>query len=288
MKKYSITNEIDGATVAGEIAALQAADAKKSILVVEGADDERFFKPFINSDRCSVVISAGWENAVSGLMIVRKNGRKGVLVVIDLDYRAVLGTHSDDPDIIYTADHDIEIAMVSSTAFDKVIYELGAHHKINNFSSSIDDVRELIYSLARPIGALRLYAQETGLSLKFDDYDYKHMTLDMTIDVPEFVRVIFARSKIGLSDCDAVIVSMRQKKASIHDNQLCCGHDICVAIGKSLQSKLGNQNAKFVTRELMGRNLRLAYGEAEFVNTHLYKEVKAWECSNPSFIVLRV
>src|ERR1700760_2591755 len=100
--KYSITNELDGATVAGEIAALQAADAKKAILVVEGADDERFFNSVVNAERCSIVISAGWENAVNGLMIIREDGRRGVLVVIDLDYRSALGTEVDDPDIICT------------------------------------------------------------------------------------------------------------------------------------------------------------------------------------------
>src|SRR4051794_4274622 len=116
MTNYSILNEIDGATVAGEIAALQAADASKSILVVEGASDERFFQSFIDHTACSIVISAGWENAIDGLMIVRSAHRTGVLVILDNDYREILGTTINDPDVILTAEHDIEVAMVSSSA----------------------------------------------------------------------------------------------------------------------------------------------------------------------------
>jgi Protein of unknown function (DUF4435) len=96
-------------------------NTKKSILVVEGADDERFFNSFVDSDHCSIVIAAGWENAVDGLMIVRNDGRKGVLIVIDLDYRGVLGTDVDDLDIIYTADHDIEVTMLNANGRQRTL-----------------------------------------------------------------------------------------------------------------------------------------------------------------------
>jgi Protein of unknown function (DUF4435) len=286
MTKYSIVDEIDGSTIAGEIAALQA-DSRKAILVVEGSSDERFFNSFIDHAACSIVISAGWENAIDGLMIVRNTGRVGVLVVLDLDYRAVLGTVQADPDIIFTAEHDIEIAMLTSVALDKVLHELGQPNKIQNFRSSGNDVRELVYSLARPIGALRLYAQENALSLDFDSYDYRHFAIDMTVDVAELIRVIFARSKVALLRIQTVQTSIQAKIASVPDHHLCCGHDACVAFGRSLQAKLGSQNAKSISGELIERSLRLAYGAAEFLNTHLYYEIKAWEGRNHPYRVLR-
>jgi hypothetical protein len=286
MAKYSIVDELDGSTVAGEIAALQA-DSRKAILVVEGSSDERFFNSFIDHATCSIVISAGWENAIDGLMIVRSAGRTGVLVVLDLDYRTVLGTVQPDPDIIFTAEHDIEIAMLGSAALDKVLHELGRPDKVQHFTSSGKDVRELVHSLARPIGALRLHAQENGLSLDFDKYDHRHLSIDMTVDVPELIRVIYARSKLPLLDIQTVLVSIQTKIASVPDHQLCCGHDVCVAFGRSLQSKLGSQNARFVTGELIERSLRLAYGAAEFLNTHLCNEIRVWENRNPPYRVLR-
>src|SRR5262249_29975509 len=139
--KYSITNEIDGSTVAGEIAALQAANSKKSVLVVEGPSDEHFFQSYIDDAACSLVISYGWENAIDGLMIVRNAGRKGVLVVLDLDYRSVLGTVVADPDIVFTEEHDLEIELLKSPAFEKVLNELGAPAKIQLFTSDGKNVR---------------------------------------------------------------------------------------------------------------------------------------------------
>jgi hypothetical protein len=289
MTKYSIVNEIDGATVAGEIAALQAANSKKAILVVEGSSDERFFRTFVDDATCSIVISAGWENAIDGLMIVRNDGRKGVLIVLDLDYRSLLGTVTADPDIIFTTEHDIEIAMLSSAAFEKVLHELGTPGKILSFTGMPgNNVRDLVFSVARPLGALRLYAQELDISLDFDKYDYRHFSISMTVNVPELIRVIFARSRVPLETTADVEAYIAAKLASVSDHHLCCGHDVCAAFGKSLQSKLGSQNAKFVTGELIERSLRLAYSVQEFLNSYLHREIEAWQGRNPPYRVLRV
>jgi hypothetical protein len=288
MTKYSIVNEIDGATVAGEIAALQAANGKKAILVVEGPSDQRFFAPFVDDASCSIVISAGWENALNGLTIVRANGRSGVLVVLDLDYRHLLGTLQADPDVIYTAEHDIEIAMLSSAAFDKVLCEFGAPEKIDSFVAKAGNPREIIFQLARPMGALRLYAQEHGIPLKFDDYDYRHFKISMDVDISELIRVIFARSRIQLPRVSAVKAYIDARVRNTPDHYLCCGHDVCVSFGKSLQARLGSQTAQHVAGRMIERFLRLAYGVQEFLHTHLYLEIKGWESRNHPLHVLSV
>ncbi|QIP05776.1 DUF4435 domain-containing protein [Bradyrhizobium symbiodeficiens] len=287
MAKYSIVNEIDGGTVAGEIAALQA-DSPKAILVVEGSSDERFFNQFRNEASCSIVISAGWENAIDGLMIVRANGRVGVLVVLDLDYRAVLQNVIVDPDIVFTREHDLEMAMTASPAFEKVLYELGSQPKIVAFMETGKSPRQLISDIARPIGALRLYAQEKRIALDFDEYDYRHLTIRMDFDFDDFVRMIFARSKIAVQTCPDLQVSVADKINNIPDQHLCCGHDVCAVLGRSLQSTLGSQNARFVTGELIERNLRLAYGAEEFVQSGLYQDIKGWEARNAPYLILRI
>jgi hypothetical protein len=287
MTQYSIVNEIDGDTVAGEIAALQAYSLK-AILVVEGASDERFFRQFRDEASCSIVVSAGWENAIDGLMIVRATGRLGVLVVLDLDYRAVLQTLISDPDIVFTPEHDIEIAMIASPAFEKVLHELGSQSKIIAFIETGKNPRQLVFDVARPIGALRLYAQEKGIALDFDKYDYRHITIGMDLNLEELVRTIFARSEIGMHTCPDLQASITAKICNIPDHHLCCGHDVCAILGRSMQSTLGSQNARFVTGELIERNLRLAYGAEEFVQSALYGDIKGWETRNAPYRILRV
>lgn len=282
---YSITNEIDAATVAGEIAAHKAT-GNKTILVVEGPTDEKFFSSYRDDANCVIVIAHGWENALGGLQIARGSHLKGIVVVIDQDYKALLGTCPQDEDVVVTEHHDIETMLFRSPALDKIIKEHAQPNKIETFVSQGGDMRRSILAAAAPLGALRYYSLANGLALDFDGYEHGHVSRNLCTSHDELVRKVFARSKKKEAEHLALKPFIVNAVQTIDHHILCCGHDIAAMIGKALQSLLGNQNAQIACTENIERLLRIAFGADDFRATRLYRDIKAWEARNPPFVVL--
>src|SRR5690242_1574267 len=139
-------NEIDGDTVAAEAVMLRAAKIS-CIMLVEGASDERLFVHFTDQDHCDIVVCHGRENALDALGILESRSVAGVLCVIDADFSTLTRETFDSANVVLTDDHDLEVSLFKSSAFDRVLGELGSPTKIMR----IADPRLPIWRAAHPL-----------------------------------------------------------------------------------------------------------------------------------------
>jgi hypothetical protein len=148
---------IDGASIVAEIEMLRTLQ-NKAVLVVEGPSDDRFFANFVDAGTCEIVIAWGADNSLSALHIARSRRLKGVCYVLDRDYREFLCLMIDDPDVVFTDEHDIEMMMVCSPALTRVFLELGSRQKLREAEREGIALPEFVLEAAYVVGVLRLYA----------------------------------------------------------------------------------------------------------------------------------
>jgi hypothetical protein len=162
----SLQDEITASSVAAEIVLLRAA-AKKTILILEGGSDERLLSVFVDPDQCDIVISYGKDNAIDALTITRTNQISGVLCILDRDYLEFLNELPDDDNISFTDDHDIEVMLIRSSAFDRLLSEMGSQAKLDAITARGADIREIIRDTGHEVGIFRLLSLRSGLNLTF-------------------------------------------------------------------------------------------------------------------------
>jgi hypothetical protein len=284
----ALEDEMEAWSVASEAIMLRAA-SNKTIMLVEGAKDNKFFNRFVDKDVCDIVISYGHENAVGALAILKDRNLDGIVCVIDSDFSG-FGPVVEDPNIIRTDLHDLETMLIESPAFDRVLAELGSEAKIVNLINRGKNPREIVRAAAHPLGVLRHHSLVASLNLDFDGFGLSHVDRrTLEVDIDEMIAHSLRRSrKPPNHHQDArryIAVWIGRRHNHWH---MCCGHDLAEVFGLALQSVLGTQNATLVKADQIERALRLAYEWADFVKTALHAKIREWELRNAPYRCLKI
>ena len=285
---YSIANEIEYEAVVAEIVMLRAA-SHKAIILLEGSSDEKFFDHFLSHNTCDVVIGWGRRKAMDALAQATRRGVQGILCILDQDYDSFRDGLPDDPNIILTDEHDLEIMLVRSSAFDRVLVEMGSAQKIDALRAQGVNLAEHIRESVHPLGMFRLFSLKEKVHLKFDGLRYVYLDNKLKQDRKEMFREVHNHSRVFGYDEKKISDYLDEMEGNGHDRWLmCCGHDVCMAFGKALQSLLGSQNPIKCTGSEIESRLRLAFGVEDLTSTRFYAEIKNWEISNPPYRCLRL
>src|SRR5260370_1220949 len=110
LKPHHIANEIR----------LKRTQHLGSFLLVEGSDDSRFLKRFVDSRQCQVVVAHGKDTLIRAIGILENQNVGGVLGVIDADFDRLEGTAPSSTNIVSAECHDIEAMLIRSPAFDAI------------------------------------------------------------------------------------------------------------------------------------------------------------------------
>jgi hypothetical protein len=88
-------------------------------------------------------------------------------------------------------------------------------------------------------------------------------------------------------DHGEVLKELAEWRGRAHDRwMMCCGHDVTAMIARGFRSLFGTNNAKAHTAADIESRLRLAFGEAQFRVTQLFRDIRSWEGQNIPYIVL--
>jgi len=263
-----------------------------SFLIVEGDKDARFFRNYISSAHCRIEPAMGKDNAIGALQILEQDSFAGVLTIVDADFHLLEGKLLNNPNLIYTDHHDLEVTLVNSQALDKLLTEYGSAEKIARFESRIGkDIRTILIEAGRIIGCLRWVSLQQGLGLDFEGITFSDFTdqSSLTIDPAKLIRAVKNRSqKHSLNETEtleAVQNLMGQDHDALH---ICCGHDLTALLSAALRITLGSNNANDVKQEVIEKSLRLAFEASLLSTTRLYESIRGWEERNPPFKILHV
>ncbi len=262
-----------------------------TFLLVEGSSDKTFYERFVDKSACQLVTTSGKpsskQRAIEILEILENSSFQGVLAIVDADFDRVQAMQYNNPNLLRTDTHDLEMMLIKSPALEKVLAELGSEDKITKFSQ---DIREFLLSVAVFIGYLRWISLSDGLDLTFEGITFSKFINEQTLQIDEIKMIQEVKNKsqaFSLTDTDL------QQKITIYRNnnynswEVCCGHDLVEILSLSLRKVIGSNKAADVESNRLKISLRLAYEEVYFHKTQLYSDILTWESNNQPFKVLQ-
>ncbi|HLO85714.1 MAG TPA: DUF4435 domain-containing protein [Nostocaceae cyanobacterium] len=257
-----------------------------TFIIVEGADDEKFYERFVDQQNCKLAIADGKDNAIGALKILETGNFTGVLAIVDADFSRLEEDLPNNPNLLLTDYHDLEIMLFNSPALDKVMRELGSEEKIKAFGKNIFLT---LLEAGKIIGYLRWTSLKFNLNLKFEDLTFSKFLDPKTliIDIVKLIKTVKDHSrKPELIEQD-IQSKLETLKSDSHDlRQICCGHDLICILSVGLGKTWGTQNNNDVKPEKLEMILRLAYEASYFRTTQLYKFIQKWEKNNQPYQIL--
>ena len=237
---------------------LLRSDHEGVFLIVEGHSDKLIYERLVNKQEVRVTIASGKNNAIKALSILEKENFRRVVAVIDADFSRIEQQIPDSNNLFLTDEHDLEMMLIKSAAFDKLLKERGSEEKIAAFPK---DIRETLLKLGQEIGKLRLLSLRNKLDLKFEGLKFgKFIDKEkLSINIDELIISIKNHSQKLSLDEQQIKQDLSVISDENHDPwQLCCGHDFISILAIALCQVLGIWNANDVKTEVLERELRLA------------------------------
>jgi len=256
-------------------------DHEGVFLIVEGHSDKLIYERLVNKQEVRVTIASGKNNAIKALSILEKEDNfRRVVAVIDADFSRIEQQILDSNNLFLTDEHDLEMMLIKSAAFDKLLKERGSEEKIKAFT---EDIRETLLKLGQEIGKLRWLSLRNKLDLKFEGLNFKNFIdkENLSINIDKLIISIKNHSQKLSLDEQQIKQDLSVISDENHDPwQLCCGHDFIDILAIALCKVLGTWNANDVKTEVLERELRLAYELSYFYQTQIYQLMVNWQSNH--------
>ena len=285
----SIAKEISADTLANQ-AIMERRQSSRTILLVEGGTDARYFRRFVERDSVSLTICHDRERVILTIGVLRARGETGILGIVDSDFSFFRAQDQadDDDDIIKTDENDLETTILPAV-YEKILDEFGTEQKVNVAREKAQSPIQRVFTEAAKIGALRALSARDGLNLRFANMNFQFVSnASFEIDKLSTVEEVFRKSGVEL-DKDEVM----EKLAAIVDGtepiKLCSGHDCVRIFGRAIRREFGS-DSRFDKSDRDKNDLyailRVSHETQDFQATTIYSEIRAWENRNPSWKVL--
>lgn len=259
---------------------LLCSDHDGVFLIVEGHSDRLIYERLVNEQEVRLTIAYNKDNAIKVLFILEKENFRRVIAVIDADFLRIEQQIPESNNLFLTDEHDLEMMLIKSAAFDKLLKERGSEEKIQAFPK---DIRETLLKLGQEIGQLRWLSLRNKLDLKFEGLNFSKFIdkNNLSIDVDKLIINIKNNSQKHSLDQQQIQQELSIISNEKHDPwQLCCGHDFMSILAIALCKALGTWNPNDVKIEVLERELRLAYELSYFYQTQIYQRMVNWQSNN--------
>jgi hypothetical protein len=263
---------------------------KGAFLIVEGDTDSRFYKKFVQRDRCRVVVAHDKHNAVSALKDLERSRFKGVLGIVDADFMRLDGTKVKSRNLLLTDTHDLETLILSSGALENVLVEFAEEPELKGFQKRTKkDLRRALLEAGAYIGYLRWFALKENVYLRFNHLDFKRFVAvkRMKLNNRKLIQEVLRHSKKTKVSADMIERAVTNLSTQGHDLwQVCVGHDLVFLLFLGLKDVFGSYNTRDLSLGALEGSLRLAYDPTFFRDTRLYNKIRKWEKANTGYPVL--
>lgn len=270
IQPYEVANEMS----------MRRSKYRGAFLVVEGVTDSRLYGKFTNPSECQVVIAHSKDNVRIAVKEMVENRRDRLTSgIVDQDYDLLLGKRFEEH-IFLTDCHDLETALMRSSALDSVLWEYGDRDEMARFRQRTGEtVKEAIMKSSLPLGMLMFLSLKKDYNLSFRDINHRSFVdpAKIATDNSRMVDHIFSISDHSNTNKRAVIQDLEGELKKNHDPWVICrGHDMVSILLLALRESIGLYNARSMNQGMLSGTLRLSYTREDFHATQLYAEIKEW------------
>lgn len=281
-------SQIDEFYVAAQIRMLRSAD-KRTILVLEGENDEKALGRFVDPTACDVEIAFGKPNLLGAFDLLEEEGFRGIIGIVDADFDRVIGVQMSLENICVTDYHDLDLTIFSTAALERYLLEHADSEAVSSLGGC-SGVRELLLGSAVPLSCSRYISDRDGHRLYFKDIKYEDFVNveSVAIDIDSLCTIVIDRSNTRcLPDQLSRLISIEM--ANGHDlMQLSRGHDVAAFLGLALRKRIGSRRVQQTWSSEIEAGLRLAFEWAHFTTTQLYQCLRGWEAGNRPYKIFAV
>jgi hypothetical protein len=251
-------------------------------LVVEGADDTRFYRRFVDSRYCQLVPAFSKDNVIGAISELDRGNFAGVLGIIDSDFDILMGKALLSANVVRGDDcHDVESMLIRSEALDAVLHEFASPDKLRSFEAEFaGPFRSWLILIAQNLGYLRWHSLANGINLCFDGLRFSDFidVHSLALDRTALFKAIRNQSR-NWTITDAELTQAGWPQNRNDDTwQVCCGHDMVDLLAIALRRAIGSQQQ--LNSERLRTSLRLAFSVADFANSRICASIRNWERSN--------
>ena len=261
-------------------------DRKCAFLIVEGADDVRFWRT-MRHEECELVDGEGKNNVVEAVRRLDEKNIRGVLGIVDDDYDQLLGLSFESENLVATDAHDLECVLCRSSALCKVLAEYGEPSRIQRLKKKEgSDIRDCLLARAIVFGRLRLVAKYFRLDINFDVVRVQRFVDEETwkVDCKTLIRELVKAQQNSTLDEDSLARHLA-KLPEFEPWRIVRGHDVLLILRIGLRNVLGNIK-KSVGVEQISRVLRAGMSIEDLKKTNLWADIGAWEAKNAPYRVV--
>ncbi len=264
-------------------------------VVVEAKADELFFrKSFLK--KTSFFKTNGFPVLFEVMNEIEKNNDKGIIGIIDADFRRINNEKISLNNIFMTDGHDIEMMTINSQAWNEVANFHIDRDKLSSFETKKTiNFKEYIFKLSKEIACVRYLNNIKKLKLIFRTLDNKKRKPNF-IDYHKFINIetlnIDTKKMIQVVENKSFKHNLFKNEPNLKSNlteicnqeyeltEFCNGHDILNIFALSLKKAIANKN---IASSDIENQLIIAYRYEDFKKTQLYKSLKSWETKNYKF-----
>ena len=265
-----------------------------TFVLLEGPTDKKFWAEYI-AEHCRLFHTGGKDKAVEALQIIMKRKTlRGVAAILDPDYWLIEQSDMLNLENLLVGDvPDLELMLITSPAFEKVLRHTIAMDAISEFSETL---RNKALRLAMEYGCFRLInLRHSEYNLSFNRVsfaeviDHKTLQLDRDLVAEKLVK---SSAKVTKPQLLKQLASLSEEYAP--NIKLCRGHDVLSIIAyilpilfKSTTKVDLSGKSKIQTRSReLSRTLRMAYEYGYFTETSLFSRIREWESDNPPYRII--
>lgn len=248
-------------------------------LVVEGVTDERLYEKFIDSGSVRIVEAHSKDNVRRTVGCMRSSRKDDMVAgIVDPDLDRLNGRKAEVP-VFNTDRRDMEMMIIASNALDDVLAEYGDHDLLERFTEDFGPVREAIVTASYPIGLLMHISAKEGLGLSFKNLDFRDFIDQRTLglDARRMIDSVMSNSSPCRMGRKALLRRLNNDARNLDDIWMAArGHDTVAILLIGLKGSFGSFNSRHLTEGELGGALRLAFSDACFRGTDLYRDSSAW------------
>ena len=286
-----MANNITHVRIANSI--LQRSRFKGAYVIVEGNNDYTLYRKLVDDKLCKVETAFGNANVINVIEELEKRGFKDAIGLIDADFRVLDNDIPRHPNIFISDEHDLELMIFKSAAFDTLIAHYAQQALVDQYKSENEnkELREIFLRLAAPLGYLKWANKKSSLGLVFKPLQEDGNPLNISDFISSssaafagnerMVEVVlnYTRGKsYPFTTKENALVKMQEQEQKNPDlYHLCNGHDVINIVCISLRRKLGRISANDLPPHRLETELIFAYDSRHFEKTKLFQKIRSWE-----------